>query len=396
LSDYRELVKKYIFDEETFVRATFSGQQRGQDVPWKSVSIRPVLLKGERHLQFSYLDGKKDITKNYAQQAEAKLDELLALSFRNIHLRTTLQDLQVQFTKKGRAMVHRHQAAEPRPTPSLAHDRHKDLPLPADQPDPFLQAIGIMTQQGRIKASMRHKFRQINQFLKLVTESAEFSGGQRSPLHILDCGCGSAHLTLAIYHYLNHVLGRPAQVVGIDVNRDLLRKRAAETEALGWEGLAFQVARIIDYQPAAVPDMVLALHACDTATDEALAQAVRWEAKTIYSVPCCHHHLQQQMDSQAGPRAFAPLLRHGILKERLGDILTDALRAQTLRIMGYRTDVIEFVSSEHTDRNLMIRAIRATEPGNPQAVQEYADLKALWQLEPYLEHLLAREFPASV
>jgi SAM-dependent methyltransferase len=356
------------------------------------------MVRQVRHIQFSYLDEKQDTTKNYADEAAAKLEELLDLPFRNIHVQTTEGDLQVQFTKRGRAIVHQHDAPERREPPSLQHDRRKELPLPADRPDPFLQQIGIMTQEGTVRASMRSKYQQINRFLELVIDTAELGSVDHSPLRVVDCGCGSAYLTFAVYHYLNHILGLPTRVTGIDVNEDLIARRSGQSRDLGWDGLSFQVSRIIDYKPDVAPDIVLALHACDTATDEALAQAVRWGSARIYSVPCCHHHLQQQMSRRTAPTPLAPLLRHGILKQRLGDLLTDTLRALVLRALGYRTDVIEFISTEHTDKNLMIRAVRSGRPGNHRAMRdtlgatrEYLDLVEAWQVRPYLGQLLGKE-----
>jgi hypothetical protein len=153
---------------------------------------------------------------------------------------------------------------------------------------------------------------------------------------------------------------------------------------------------MIDFQPAGPPDVVLALHACDTATDEALAQAIRWQCKMVFCAPCCHHHLQQQLQGHQSPSLYEPVLRHGVLSERLGDILTDALRALILRIMGYQADVIEFISTEHTAKNVMIRAIRSVQPGDPRFVREYRALTDLWPVTPYLEQLLAEDFAVLV
>jgi SAM-dependent methyltransferase len=250
-----------------------------------------------------------------------------------------------------------------------------------------------MTASGEVRASRRDKFVQINEFLRLIVETRELEALDADPLTLVDCGCGSADLTFAVYHYLNHVLARPARLTGVDVKRALLRERAALAERLGWEGLSFVASRIIDFEPGVEPDIVLALHACDTATDEALAQAVAWGSRMIFSVPCCHHDLQAQMKGPAMPDVFQPVLRQGILKERLGDILTDTFRAQLLRMMGYRTDVVEFVSSEHTDKNLMIRAVKFADPGDAQMVREYERLKAYWSVQPFMERLLADVFP---
>jgi hypothetical protein len=207
----------------------------------------------------------------------------------------------------------------------------------------------------------------------------------------VDCGCGSALLTFAVYHYLNHRLGRPARVLGVDTKEDLLARLAAQVADWGWAGLEFEVSRILDYRPPVQPMVVLALHACDTATDEALAQAVRWESQTIFCVPCCHHHLQEQLSVPTVPPDLRVVAQHGILRERLGDLLTDALRAQFLRILGYRTDVIEFVSPEHTAKNLLIRGTRTGSMGDAASRRDYLHLVERWRVQPYLADLLADE-----
>jgi SAM-dependent methyltransferase len=398
LDNYKQLIKNHILDEATFIRAVFSGRQRGHVVPWDRVIVRPVLVKNKRHIQISQFDSKKDITKNYtAAQIAEKLDELLDVPFKSVQVQTGDENFQIQITKKGKAILHRHKAPKQQKMPSLRHDRRKNLLLPGDKPDPFLQKIGIMTKEGKVRADKQGKFRQINEFLRLLIEAGELEKIDQSPLNIVDCGCGSAYLTFAVYHYLNHVLDLPTRMIGIDVNKDLLARRTKQSQDLGWQDLSFQATSIIDFQPTARPNIVLALHACDTATDEALAQGVKWQSDMIFSAPCCHHHLQQQMNLQTSPSLFAPIMRHGALKERLGDIVTDSFRALILQIMGYRTNVAEFVSTEHTGKNLLLRSIRTTQPGNNQrAIQEYQALKDFWQVEPYLEKLLERELSGLI
>jgi SAM-dependent methyltransferase len=249
-----------------------------------------------------------------------------------------------------------------------------------------------MSADGKIKADMQSKFRQINEFLRLVQQTGELERFKNSPVRVVDCGCGNAYLTFAFYYYLNHVLNISTQLTGIDVNEELLARHAEKSARLGWTDLNFETTRIIDFQPATPPDIVLALHACDTATDEALAQGIRWRSKLVVSAPCCQHQLQEQLDLQAAPFPFAPVERYGILKERLGDILTDTFRAVILRIMGYQTDVVQFVSSEHTAKNLMIRAVRSVKVGDAKFVQEYQALKDYWKVTPYLELLLGEDF----
>jgi hypothetical protein len=384
MNDFQQLVIAHILDEAHFVAATFSGQQHGQTLPWKKVRLRPVLVKQKRHVQISYFDGRQDITKNYrGAELENHLIQLVEMPFSHFQVQAIAGDLQVQITKKGKAIVH-HSAAQ-RTAPDLSHDRKKQVALPAGSPDPFLQAVGIMTADSKIKADMHAKYRQINEFLRLVQETDKLD--QFENIFVVDCGCGSAYLTFAIHYYLNqHV---PTRTVGVDVRAGLLRNHTQTAERLGWHDIRFETSTIIDFQPDSAPDIVLALHACDTATDEALAQAIWWGSPLIFSVPCCHHHLQAQLEGrQIAP--FEPVLRHGILKERLGDILTDAFRALILRIMGYQTQVIEFISTEHTAKNLMIRAVKSTTPGDPQFVREYEELKNFWQVTPYLETLLGQ------
>lgn len=385
--DYRQIIRNSLLDEDTFVRLTFKGKLQGQSPPYRRIVVRPVLIKGERHLQFSYFTEKQDITKNYrGKEAEEKLDEALDMPFSLVHLEATTGNLQVQVMKGGKAILHRSKPSEENRKPDLSHDRSKDLPLPPGRPDDFLIKLGIMNKQGGVIPSMNDKFSQINEFLKLLEHTGELQDLPR-PVSILDCGCGSSYLSFATYHYLNNVLGIPTRLEGIDVNESLVEKSNAHGEELGFKEICFRRSAIIDYKPQAPPDIVLALHACDTATDEALAQGILCDSRLILCVPCCHHHLHDQVKSTA---PFQPVLQHGILKKRLGDILTDALRAQVLRIMGYKTDVVEFVSSEHTDRNLMIRAVKRaqTQPHKAELMEEYNALKAFWGVTPYIEELL--------
>jgi len=324
--EYGEIVRACVLADGGFVRAVFSGQGRGPTIPWQRVTLRPVMIRGERHLQFSYWDGRQDVTKNYlGQEAAERLAGLLALPFRNIHLFTADQETQIRFTKRGKAYVHRR-AHEGRESPTLEHDRTRELLLPVGKPDAFLIAMGVTDRQGRVRPRMRRKFRQINEFLRLVV-SAGAAEIESAPLQVVDCGCGNAYLSFGVYHYFSHLLGRPTSLTGIDVNRALIERCRRLSAKLGWADLAFEAVSIVEYEPKERPDVVLALHACDTATDEALCQAVRWQSEMIFAAPCCHHDLQQQMDGRGSPVPFQPVWRHGILRDRFGDIMTDALRA---------------------------------------------------------------------
>ena len=357
--DYKQVIRESIlggraeavptssFDNEDFMKATFSGPHHDRSVPWIKVVVRPVLVHDKKHVQFSYFDAKKDITKNYqGDEAAEMLEQLIAFEFKNVHVQTRQQTLDITLTHKGKAVIHTAKVAQPPQKTPLSHDRQKNVLLSADDAAPFLKAVGIMTEEGKIWADMQSKFRQINEFLKLVQQTGALEKFTATPLHVVDCGCGNAYLTFAFYYYLNDGLHVPTHMTGIDVNNELLTRHAEKSLRLGWSDLTFQTTSIIDYKPETPPEIALALHACDTATDEALAQGIQWQSKLIISAPCCQHHLQKQLDHQPAPNPFGAVKRHSILKERLGDILTDTFRALILRIMGYSTDVVQFVSSE--------------------------------------------------
>ena len=398
--DYKKLVRERILARDGLIRATFSGGQKGSSLAWNKVIVRPVEIKGEIHLQFSYFDDKKDITKNHLADAASKVDELLALPFRNIFVESADGNVQVNISKRGKAVVSEPKSSKTHVETNLAHDRQKSRLLSADNAEPFLKAVGIMTSDGRIRADMQRKFKQINEFLRLVDETDSFRPGSTQafqtlssePIHVVDFGCGNAYLTFAIYYYLNEILKLDARVTGIDVKSDLIERHNEKVKSLGWSQLNFQVGQIADYKPATIPNVVLALHACDTATDDALAQGIRWGSKLIVCAPCCQHELQAQMSRIAMPEQLLPIFKDGIFFERMGDILTDTFRAAILRIMGYRTDVTQFVPIEHTAKNLMIRSVKTSPAGNAHWIEEYRNLKSFWQVTPYLEKLLGDEY----
>jgi SAM-dependent methyltransferase len=375
-----------------FRRATFTGPARVGDLSWERVAIRPVVIRDEPHLQFTYFDGRKTLTKNHrGPEAEASLAELLAAAFAGVHIETASEELNIRNSKKGTVQFGRRALTSATPK-NDSHNRVKDVPLPEGKADQVLEAMGILTTGGHVKPTMRAKFTQINEFLKHLGHVLD-DAGLRSlgrPVEILDCGCGASYLTLAVHHYLNDVLAVPARILGVDVNDEVIRKSVERAGKLGTSGLAFACGKIGDIDTKA--DLVLALHACDTATDDALAQAIRSEAKLVLSVPCCHHALNKDLHAAGDANVLRPILRHGILRERTADLVTDAFRALILRIMGYRTDVVEFVATEHTARNLMIRAVRNQAPGDAASVREYRELKSFWSVTPYLERLLGESF----
>lgn len=378
-----------------FRRATFGGATHGRATPspWARVAVRPAVVRGRRHLQFSYFDVKKHVTKNArAQDASDRLREVLDVGFANIYVSTRGEEIDVRTTRKGKVFLRQRKVEAAAPQAPLAHNRVKDVPLPEGRADRLLDALGILTRAGHVRPVMRAKYTQINEFLKQLRHVLD-DAGLRSlgrEVEILDCGCGLSYLTLAAHHYLNDVLGIAARITGVDVDEEVIRKSMERSDHLGADRVAFACGRIST--ATGRPDVVLALHACDTATDDAIAQAVACEARLLLSVPCCHHHLNKLLRPDGSAGVLRPLLRHGILRQRTADLVTDAFRALALRIMGYRTDVVEFVGTEHTARNVMIRAVRGAPAGDTELVNEYLELRRFWEVTPYVERVLGEPF----
>jgi SAM-dependent methyltransferase len=266
-------------------------------------------------------------------------------------------------------------APGPATGPAAPHDRTAAHLIAPD--DPLFDVIG----------GSAAKRRQVDAFLRAL--AATVRPDQHSgPLRVVDLGCGNAYLTFAAYRYLSG-LGIPTTVTGVDVRADQRERNSALAERLGWADRVRFAEGTIAAAPVAAADLVLALHACDTATDEALARAVSWRARWILAAPCCHHDIATQLRRGSAPPGNEPLIRHAILRERFADVLTDALRAALLRLRGYRVDVVEFIDSAHTPRNVLIRAVRTDTPPTAAQRREYSDLTSAWQVTPRLETLLA-------
>ncbi|MCW2760451.1 MAG: SAM-dependent methyltransferase [Marmoricola sp.] len=381
-----------VLDDETLVRALASGRRRGQPEPrWRRVELRYVDLKAGRRLQVTtYDDTQAHVTNR--EDAGAALDELLAEPFANWQVETTSQIHQLRVTKKGQAMLHTSERAEP-VTPERDHDHAKTRLLATDHP--VLKALGISDAQGRVKPSRQAKYRQVEEFLRALSsaiDDASRAGRLRTPtvedpLRVVDLGCGNAYLTFTAHAWLREQL--PVRVVGVDVKEQARRHNTEVAEQLGVsEELSFLAAGIRDVDLDEHPDVVLALHACDTATDDALFRAVGWGAELVLAAPCCHHDISAQLRENPTPVGYTSLTRDGILRERLADTLTDALRAAILRQVGYRVDVVEFVDSVHTPRNTLLRAVRTGTASPRQAKDEYDELVSTWHLQPRLAELL--------
>ena len=365
------------------------------------IAMRPVEIGGERKFQAEMTDDGHVQVKNFdAAGAASGLEEIIAQKgARDLHLMTAKGDLHVRVTKKGHVLVSRS-AEMDRVVVVKPHDRVKKLPLTSFDASALLRVTGIADGEGRIKASMRGMYDQVNEFLKVVGETVGDAGAGDGAFTVVDCGCGMAYLTLALYFYLTQVLGfKSVRVIGVDRRADVVSAARKMSEQLDIVDKAVFVeadlgAFNIEDAGAEKVDMVVSLHACDTATDEALAKGVEWKAKYILSAPCCQHELQKRLaelgGKAEGPAAdFGGLLRQSILRERLCDILTDSFRAMILRILGYRTQVVEFVSSEATARNILLKCEWGVKPGQPGPVSEYLGLRDYWKVTPWLETRLS-------
>ena len=375
-----------------FIKLVQSARRGGRSI---KTSLRPVEIGGERKFQCETTeDGRVKVRNVDAADIAAELEAILEQKGpRDLHVMTAKGDLHLRVTRKGRALVSRsaemNRSAEVRP-----HDRVKDVPLNRFDSSALLRALGIADGSGAIRASRRGKYDQVNEFLKVVDEVVSPDArASADPFTVVDCGCGKAYLTLALYHYLAYALRmQNVRVVGVDRRADVVaaaRKTAAELDVA--DNVKFVEADLGDVSLADVTDgdrvdMVISLHACDTATDEALAKGVEWKARYVLAAPCCQHELQKALSSgrDAGGE-FAALLRQPILRERLCDILTDSFRAAIMRVLGFRTQVVEFVDAEATARNIMLKCEYGVKPGQAGPVGEYLALRDYWKVTPWLE-----------
>lgn len=306
-------------------------------------------------------------------------------SFKNALVETKSFTANVLVSKKGTITIKKKvNASAKQPKISLSHNRKKKYILEEGIPVPFLIDLGVMTQNGNIVNAHYDKFRQINRFLEYIEDILPSLPTDRE-LRILDFGCGKSYLTFAIYYYLKVLKGYPVRITGLDLKEDVIRHCNELAVKYGYDKLEFLCGDIAYYDGCSQVDMVVTLHACDTATDYALAKAVGWGAKVILSVPCCQHELNKQMKNDL----LSPVLHYGILKERMAALITDGLRAQILEANGYRTQILEFIDMAHTPKNLLIRAVYNGHCADNKA--QINELLAAFDVNPTLYRLLCKK-----
>ncbi|MCI5653458.1 MAG: SAM-dependent methyltransferase [Lachnospiraceae bacterium] len=379
-----ERIKDFL--DEQLGQIILSNSRRKEEV--SKVRVRPLLLQEKLVFQVEEFRGKQAFHQNLMKdEAYEYLQNAMSDTFRQMELASAKGSAQILVSKNGKMTVKvkknrpvKGQAKIQTPSTLLDHNRKKKYVLEEGKPIPFLQDLGVMTADGRIVHSRYDKFRQINRFLEFVQDILPKLPKGRE-INIIDFGCGKSYLTFAMYYYLKELNGFDIRVIGLDLKQDVIDHCNQLARKYGFEKLAFYHGDIASYEGVDQVDMVVTLHACDTATDYALAKAVRWNASVILSVPCCQHELNRQMKNDM----LEPVLQYGLLKERMAALYTDGIRAEILENHGYRTQILEFIDMEHTPKNVLIRAVKEGKgKKNGKKLQEMMDFL-------HVENTLAKE-----
>lgn len=379
-----ERIKDFL--DEQLGQIILSNSRRKEEV--SKVRVRPLLLQEKLVFQVEEFRGKQAFHQNLMKdEAYEYLQNAMSDTFRQMELASAKGSAQILVSKNGKMTVKvkknrpvKGQAKIQAPSTLLDHNRKKKYVLEEGKPIPFLQDLGVMTADGRIVHSRYDKFRQINRFLEFVQDILPKLPKGRE-INIIDFGCGKSYLTFAMYYYLKELNGFDIRVIGLDLKQDVIDHCNQLARKYGFEKLAFYHGDIASYEGVDQVDMVVTLHACDTATDYALAKAVRWNASVILPVPCCQHELNRQMKNDM----LEPVLQYGLLKERMAALYTDGIRAEILENHGYRTQILEFIDMEHTPKNVLIRAVKEGKgKKNGKKLQEMMDFL-------HVENTLAKE-----
>ena len=362
--------------QDDFVRAVLSGRRRNMQPGIERIDIKPVMIKDEIKLQVISNDGRQVSTKNV--DLDFDFSAMLNSGFANLQADSTSESYSIRISKKDEALVAIGKVKLER---ELNHDRIKQRLLAEN--NPIFKALDMSDVLGRIKSSKMDKYKQVEEFLRLLAPTIEGEIADQDSLSVVDLGCGHAYLTFAVQEHFQSKY-KNVSVLGVDERLDSKEHNEKVAEKLKVDA-KFLAAKIADTPPQKV-DIAIALHACDTATDDAIAWAVKNEAKVIMVAPCCMHELQTQVKD--APEPWGMLTKYGLVKERLVDLMTDSLRAQILKLLGYRVDIVEFIGGEHTARNIMIRAVKTGAPVAAIDKERYEQILKEWNVKPYLSKLL--------
>lgn len=369
-----ELLEQCI--QKNLIDLTISGlKKKNEELPVK-IKVRPVAMKDKIEYQVSEFIGRKVFHKNYKKdELKKKITDWMQEDYKQAQFTMTDATAQILSGKHSQTVKYK-KCKEVRVQRDLSHNRTKRYILPEGTPVGFLIDLGVMTKEGKIVRQKYDKYRQINRFLEFVEDILPQLSKEREQT-IIDFGCGKSYLTFAMYYYLKELKGYDIRIIGLDLKEDVIAHCNELKDKYGYGKLSFLVGDIASYTDVDAVDMVVTLHACDTATDYALAKAVQWGAKVILSVPCCQHEANRMMENEL----LQPVLQYGILKERMAAIMTDAVRANLLTAKGYDTQILEFIDMEHTPKNILLRAVRR---GKTDGVIEAESRKKLEECEAFL------------
>lgn len=374
MNEIEKLLKETL--NEQFLQAVISNPRIKEGI--LKIKVRPVEIKGLRMIQCESYTKTQVFHENLTlMEAVQRMDHAMG-EFRQMQLSSGENDYTILISKKGKVTIQKRKVAGRKANCSdLSHNRKKHYILQEGIPVPFLQDLGVMTQEGKVVRTKFDKFRQINRFLEFIEDILPQLEKKRE-VTILDFGCGKSYLTFAMYYYLHELKHYDIRIIGLDLKADVIRHCSELAEKYGYEKLTFLEGDIADYEGVDAVDMVVTLHACDTATDYALAKAIGWGAKVILSVPCCQHELNGQMKNEI----LEPVMKYGLLKERFAALVTDGLRAEYLESAGYHVQVLEFIDMEHTPKNILLRAVKQT--GQPEG-EKQKKLECIQKCEEFLQ-----------
>lgn len=344
-----------IINEELVLCIISNPRQKGGAT---KINVRPLSLRGETVYQFASYTAKQVAHENVGKEKAVERLGQEMQQFKQLEALGSGFKTMILVSKKGRFTVKRKKTDGPIDKPDLSHNRKKKYVLDPEVCVPFLQDLGVQTATGKIVHSHYDKFKQINRFLEFIEDIADQLPTDREAV-IIDFGCGKSYLTFAMYYYLHELKGLNIKIIGLDLKQDVIEHCNGLRTSYGYDKLDFYVGDIADYKGVNQVDMVVTLHACDTATDYALDKAIRWHSKVILSVPCCQHELNHQIHSDE----LQPILKYGLLKERMSALITDGVRANILEEAGYDVQLLEFIDLEHTPKNILIRGVKRPTKG---------------------------------
>ena len=370
-------------ERQELISATIS-QPRLKSNDIKRIKLKPVEIRNDYYIQFEYQHEHVLKHKNLPVEEAALELEKLFEDFRQALFQFAAEKIQVQLSKKFKVSWKAEQTETK--AVELSHNRKKHYLLEDGVPYPFLVRLGVQSPDGKVKKQKYDKFRQINRFIEFIDDALVHLPKDRT-VRILDFGSGKSYLTFALYHYLRIEKGLDLRVTGLDLKKEVIEECQRIAEDLQYEQLEFLVGDINDYNEESAVDMVVTLHACDVATDMALARAVKWNAKVILSVPCCQHELNSQLEAPE----LGVMLQHGLIKERFSALATDSIRAELLSLVGYEAQLMEFIDMEHTPKNILIRAYQTGKQPAAGQFERYREFTKLLSAKPFLENEL-KEF----